>query len=80
MPSVTLTLPKEVKSELKEFIWINWSEVARESFLEAVKRQEALQKLNELFKNSKLTDEDCLRLGEQVKEDLYKRLKKEGKV
>jgi len=80
MPSVTLTLPEKTKSELKRFVWINWSEVARESFLETVKKQEALQKLNELFKNSKLTDEDCLRLGEQVKDDLYKRLKKEGKL
>lgn len=80
MPSTTLTLPEEIKSELKKFIWVNWSEVARESFLEAVKRQEALEKLNELFKNSKLTDEDCLRLGEQIKDELYKRLKKEGKL
>ena len=80
MPSATLTIPQEIKSELKRFAWVNWSEVARESFLEAMKRQEALDKLNELFKNSELTEEDCLRLGEQVKEDLFKRLKKEGKL
>ena len=30
MPSATLTIPNKVKEELKEFAWVNWSEVGRE--------------------------------------------------
>ena len=48
--------------------------------LERREREEALAKLKDLFKHSKLTNEDCLSLGEQVKADLAKRLQKEGKL
>ena len=30
MTSVTLSVSEEVKTELKQFQWVNWSEVARE--------------------------------------------------
>ena len=30
MTSITLSLPEEVKSQLKNLQWVNWSEIARE--------------------------------------------------
>ena len=35
MVSLTLSLTEEMKNELKAFIWVNWSEIAR---IEAVKK------------------------------------------
>lgn len=30
MASLTLSVTEEMKSELKSFVWVNWSEIARE--------------------------------------------------
>ncbi len=35
MASITLSVTEEMKSELKSFVWVNWSEIARE---EAIKK------------------------------------------
>lgn len=40
MASLTLSVSEEIKHQLKEFLWVNWSEIARE---------EALKKL--IFEN-----------------------------
>ncbi|MEA3378381.1 MAG: hypothetical protein U9Q69_01955 [Nanoarchaeota archaeon] len=80
MASVTFAIPKDVKLGIKELSWVNWSEAAREELVSDIKRSKALQKLDELFKDSKITDEDCLMLGRQLKKDMRKRLKKEGKL
>lgn len=33
MASVTLSVSEEFKAEIKEFPWVNWSELSREEFL-----------------------------------------------
>lgn len=33
MASLTLSITNEMKNELKSFLWINWSEIAREETL-----------------------------------------------
>ncbi len=80
MVSTTFSIDGESKHNMERFSWVNWSEVARRLLLKEIKKQEALQKLDELFKNSDLTEKDCLKLGEQLRDDLSKRLKKEGKL
>ena len=52
---------------------VEWSEIAKETFLQEVKRQVLLNKLDKIFEHSELTDEDALRLGEKVKEAGYKK-------
>ena len=81
MASITLSVSEEFKSELKNFMWINWSEVARE---------EATKKL--IFENyvkiGHIADEewefcekidwhpvDELPLKEKLKKELEKRRK-----
>jgi len=59
---------------------LEWSEIAKETFLQEVKRQVLLKKLDKIFEHSELTDEDALRLGEKVKEAGYKELKEKGLV
>ena len=33
MPSLTLSISNEFNNQLKEFIWVNWSEIAREEII-----------------------------------------------
>lgn len=73
MTSVTLTVSDAIKSELKKFSWINWSEVAREAFLERLRRDETFKRFDEILKNSKMTDELALKLGDELKKRAAKR-------
>ena len=84
MPSLTLSVSDEFKNQLKEFLWVNWSEIARE---------EAMKKL--IFENyikiGSITDEewefcekidwhpvDELPIKEDFKRELEKRKKEKG--
>ena len=78
MVSVSFTISEELKTKIDKFSWINWSDVARQEALEQEKRVELLNELEELTKDSKLTDEDCLRLGRLIKKGISKRLQKGG--
>ena len=73
MTTVTLTVSDEVKFELKKFSWINWSEVARESFVKRLKRDEAFKRFDDILKNSEITDELALKLGDELKRKVAKR-------
>jgi len=73
MASVTLTIAEDVKSELKKFSWINWSEVAREAFLKRLKRDEVFKRFDEILKNSEMTDELASKLGDELKKRVAKR-------
>src|SRR3989344_4950255 len=84
MASLTLSLSEEMKNQLKAFIWVNWSEIARE---------EAIKKL--IFENyiraGSITDRewafceridwhpvDELPLKEEFKKEMEKRRKEKG--
>lgn len=67
MASVMFSIPSEVKSEMKEFAWVNWSELAKEEVLKQDEKAKLFEELEELTKESTLSDEDCLRLGKFVK-------------
>lgn len=73
MGSVTLTIPDDVKTELKRFSWINWSEVAREAFLKRLRRDEAFKRFDEILENSEMTDELAFKLGDELKKRVAKR-------
>lgn len=81
MASITLPVTEEVKNQLKELSWVNWSEIARE---------EATKKLifENYIKTGTLTDEewafcdkndwhpaDELPLKEEFKKEMQKRRK-----
>lgn len=84
MVSLTLSVSDELKNRLKEFLWINWSEIARE---------EAMKKLifERYIKTGSITDKDwefCekidwhpvdeLPLKEDFKRELERRRKEKG--
>lgn len=78
MPNITLSISEELKKQIDDLPELNLSESMRKFLCEKVKRAFLLKKLDKLLENSELTEEDCLRLGDEVKEKAWKRLKKEG--
>ena len=84
MASLTLSVSEELKNQLKTFMWVNWSEIARE---------EALKKLifENYMKTGELSDKewefcekidwhpvDELPLKEEFKKQLEKRKKEKS--
>ena len=51
MASLTLSVSEEFKNKLKEFSWVNWSEIAREETLKKII-------LENYIKTGKITDEE----------------------
>lgn len=78
MPNITLSISEELKKKLDSLSGINWSEIVRDFLSEKVKRALLLKKLDKLLENSELSEEDCLKLGDKIKEGMWERYKKEG--
>jgi len=72
MTTMTLAIPTELKHKLEEFPEINWSEVARQAFIQKVKD---LEFLKEFKSESEMTEEEALRLSKQVRKKLAKRFR-----
>lgn len=70
MPTITLSVPEELKIEMDRSKDINWSAVARE----AIKRRVILmKKFKEFTKDSTFTEDDALNLGRAVNKGITKR-------
>lgn len=78
MPNITLSVPKELKEQIDELPELNVSESVRKFLSEKVKRALLLKKLDKMLEHSELTEEDCLKLGDKIKEGMWKRYKKAG--
>ena len=78
MPNLTLSIPTELKEQLDKVPEINFSESVRKFLSEKVKRALLLKKLDKMLEHSELTEEDCIRLGNEVKERVWKKHKEEG--
>ena len=72
MTTITLAVPSELKDKMEKFPEMNWSEVARQAFMQRIKDLEFLKKFKS---DSTLTEEDALRLGKEVSKALSSRLR-----
>lgn len=72
MVSITLSVPEELKQKMDKFEWLNWSALARESFIKRIKQLELLAQIEKDVANSELTDEDCIELGRKLRKDIAK--------
>ena len=68
MPSATLTLAvsEKLKKEMNEIKEVNWSEETRQFLEERVKKLKLLRKLDQLTKNSDLTEQDVIEFGRKI--------------
>lgn len=73
MPTITLSVPEELKKGMDESKEINWSEVAREAIKIKVAQ---LKILKAISAKSKLTEKDALELGRKINKSLHERLVK----
>ena len=73
MTTMTLAVPSELKHKMETFPEMNWSEVARQAFMQRIKDLEFLKKFKS---DSTLTEEDALKLGRELNKNLAKRYKK----
>ena len=74
MTTMTLAVPSELKNKMESFPEMNWSEVARQAFMQRIKDLEFLKKFKS---DSTLTEEEALRLGRELNKNLAKRYKKD---
>ena len=70
MVSITLSVPEEMKREMDESKYINWSEVARNAIKDKIAQ---LKILKEITSKSKLTEKDALNRGRIINKSLHQR-------
>ncbi len=70
MPTITLSVPEDLKREMEGSKEINWSAVAREAIQEKVAQ---LRILKSIASKSTLTQKDALELGRKINKSLHKR-------
>lgn len=73
MTSLTLSIPEQIKRRMREFRYINWSEVAREAIIDKV---QLLRKMDALLSKSSLTQADTIRYGRLIKKRQWRATKK----
>lgn len=73
MVSVTFSVPDNIKAEMKQLSWINWSELARQEALKRVKLAHDFETFKRIVSKSKLTEKDALELGKKINKSLHKR-------
>lgn len=73
MTTLTLAVPDEMKRKMDSFPEMNWSEVARQAFIQKIEDMEFLRTFKE---KSRLTEADALRLGKKVSKEVSNKLRK----
>jgi len=71
MPTITLSVPEDLKRDMDESKEINWSEVARTAIRSKVAQLKILKSIT--FK-SKLTEKEALELGRKINKSLHENL------
>ncbi|MHA1359124.1 MAG: hypothetical protein ACTSRC_13460 [Candidatus Helarchaeota archaeon] len=83
MPNITLSIPDEIYKIMKKYKEIRWSEIARQAIekfsrklelLNIIDYEEKIELFNILFRKSELTEEEILKIDNEVKENMFKRI------
>lgn len=68
MANITIPVDDELRLKMEKYPWVNWSEVARSAVFEQYALYGAIQRYNELLKDSELTEDVAFELGEAAKQ------------
>ena len=77
MVNITLALPAELHSKMKEHTEIRWSEVVRKAISEKIKVLEQVKDFEEIERiasKSKLTQKDVEEISNKIKRSVAKKL------
>jgi len=77
MGNITLSIPKDVHEEMRQFSDIKWSEVAR---IAIVERLEMLKLVESIAKKSKLTKKDAKMLSKKINRAATQRMLDENNI
>ncbi len=69
MPTLTLAIPSDLKSEMDSMPEMNWSEIARRAIAEKVAEYRLFKSI---VAKSRLKEKDALEIGRKVNEGMYK--------
>ncbi len=72
MPTITLSIPEDIKKDMDESKDINWSAVAREAIKTKIAQ---LRILKAITAKSKLTEKDALELGRKINASMHEKYK-----
>ncbi len=72
MPTITLSVPEDMKQEMDKATVINWSAVAREAIREKLVQ---LKLLKSIAAKSRLTEKDALEIGKKINAALHAKYK-----
>jgi len=67
MENITLTIPAELKAELKKHKEVNWSAIIRKAMIEHLRKVAIVEAIAQ---KSKLTKKDVEEIGKKVKEGI----------
>lgn len=70
MPNMTLALPEDIYRIVKSHKEIKWSQIARQAIEDYAKK---LEFMDNVLRNSELTEQDALELGKKVNRALHER-------
>ncbi len=77
MPSVTVTIPDVMKSEMEKMSWVNWSKLAQEILEKKLKTAELLRHAESL--DEKEFSEWAAALVKKGRKGIFKELKSQGR-
>jgi hypothetical protein len=75
MSSLTLAIPADLKTRMKRFPEINWSEVARQAIAEKTRILEQMQRF---VSKSSLTEDEALAVGREIKRRVWGKHRRTG--
>jgi len=78
MASITFAIDEDIQGRIKEFSWVNWSEIAREELLQKYKMQNLLKQLES--KGEQELTRWSVELGHKSKAGRLKKLKSKGLI
>ncbi len=78
MVSITLSVSEEVRKLMKKFPEINWSGFIRKAVENKAKTLMWKEEMLKQLKEEEEYTEESLRIGNKIKEGMWKRYKKEG--
>ena len=73
MPTITLSVPEDMKRGMDELTFINWSAIAREAFQQ---KMAEFALLKAIVLKSKLTEKDASSIADKISESLSKEYEK----
>ena len=78
MVSITLSVPEEVREQMKRFREVNWSGFVRSAIESKVEKLSWKEKMLKKLGSEKEFDAMALEIGDKIKEGMWKRYTKKG--